>query len=217
MKIKNHILTLSIVSMFVLISCEEVFDKENLNAVNPGDVWKDEGLAEAYVNNIYSLFMPGMAFSGGSSDEAPNSNGMTMQTLLKGTADINSVNYWPYESIRKVNILLEELDGGELNEEFSGNLMGQGLFFRAWAYFNMTKLYGGVPLILRPQDIDEEELSVPRSNAAACFAQIVQDLDEAISLLPEEWTGRNYGRIDKGIAMAFKGRVLLFAARRLFN
>jgi hypothetical protein len=217
MNIKNYILKLFILSVFVLTSCEDVFDKENLNAVTPEDVWMDEGLAEAYVNNIYSLFMPGMPFSGGSSDESPNSNGMTMQALLKGTADINTVNYWPYESIRKVNILLEELENSQLDSEFKNNLKGQGLFFRAWAYFNMTKLYGGVPLILRSQGIDEEELSVPRSNAAACFAQIVQDLDEATSLLPEEWTGRDYGRIDKGIAMAFKGRVLLFAASPQFN
>ncbi len=218
MKFRNYILKLSILSVLALTSCEkDVFDKANLNAVNPEDVWVDEGLAEAYVNNIYSLFMPGMPFSGGSSDEAPNSNGITMQTILKGTADVNSVNYWPYESIRKINILLEELESSELDAEFKENLKGQGLFFRAWAYFEMTKLYGGVPLVLSPQGIEEEGLSVPRSNAAAMFAQITQDLDEAINLLPEEWTGRDYGRIDKGIAMAFKGRVLLFAASPQFN
>ncbi|MCG2462237.1 RagB/SusD family nutrient uptake outer membrane protein [Flavobacteriaceae bacterium F89] len=217
MKINNHIKILFILLGLILSSCEKVFDKENLNAVSPEDVWSDEGLAEAYINNIYSLFMPGMAFSGGSSDEAPNSNGNTMQTLLKGTADINTVNYWPYENIRKINILLKEAETSPLNPDFLDKLKGQALFFRAWTYFNLTKLYGGVPLVLHAQNLDESDLSVPRSNAATCFEQITKDLDDAIELLPDEWTGEDFGRIDKGIAMAFKGRALLFYASPQFN
>jgi hypothetical protein len=47
--------------------------------------------------------------------------------------------------------------------------------------------------------------------------QIIKDIDDAIALLPDSWTGSNIGRIDKGAAMAFKGRVLLFFASPLFN
>lgn len=217
MKLNNHLVVLFILMGLAFGSCEKVFEKENLNAINPEDVWLDEGLADAYINNIYSLFMPGMAFNGGASDEAPNGDGFTMQPLLKGMADINTVNYWPYANIRKINILLKEVEASTLDPDFLGRLKGQALFFRAWAYFNMTKLYGGVPLVLHPQGLEEEDLSVPRSNAASCFEQIIKDLDEAISLLPDEWTGADYGRIDKGIAMAFKGRALLFYASPQFN
>ncbi|QEC51937.1 putative outer membrane starch-binding protein [Anseongella ginsenosidimutans] len=217
MKRTNYIAVIFTALGLVSGSCEKVFDKENLNAVNPGDVWSSEALAEAYINNVYSLFMPGMPFNGGASDEAPNSDGLTMQSILKGAASVNTVNYWPYANIRKINILLQEIETSPLDGEFLGRLKGQALFFRAWAYFEMTKLYGGVPLVLHAQSLDEEELSVPRSNAAECFAQIARDLDEAAGLLPEEWTGSDYGRIDKGTAMAFKGRVLLFFASPQFN
>lgn len=218
MKIKRKIMILFALTALVFSSCEDVFDKENLDAINPDVVWNDENLAEAYVNNIYSLFMPGMVIGGGgNSDESPNSNGVTMSSIHKGSADNNAVNYWPYGSIRKINILLDQIDTGELSEEIKNNLKGQVLFFRAWAYFNMTKQYGGVPIVLRAQGIEEEDLSVPRSNAVTCFAQVTADLDTAIGLLPDQFTGSDFGRIDKGIAMAFKGRVLLFAASPQFN
>ncbi len=54
----------------------------------------------------------------------------------------------------------------------------------------------------------------PRSTTSACFTQIIKDLDDAIALLPDP-TGN--GRIDKGAAMAFKGRVTLFHASPQFN
>lgn len=217
MKLKKYIVySLAIVGL-LFSGCNDVFDKENLNAINPDDVWNNKELSEAYINNIYGLFMPGFAVSGGSSDEAPSADGVTMSAVLKGSADVNSINYWPYASIRKINILLEEVENGTLPDQLKENLKGQALFFRSWAYFGMTRLYGGVPLVLRAQGIDEEDLSIPRSNAKDCIAQIIKDLDAAIALLPEQWEGGDYGRIDKGIAMAFKGRVLLFYASPQFN
>lgn len=77
---------------------------------------------------------------------------------------------------------------------------------------------GGVPLILHFQDVSNVEgLFLPRNSTTECVKQIIADLDEAISLLPDKWTGADYGRIDKGIAMAYKGRVLLQYASPLFN
>ncbi|TKG95605.1 RagB/SusD family nutrient uptake outer membrane protein [Puteibacter caeruleilacunae] len=213
----NYILAFIILMTFMFNSCDDVFEKENLTAINPSDVWNDEALATAYVNNLYSRFMPGMPYSGGSSDEGADPSGNSMNSILNGTATTNSVNYWPYSNIRKINILLDKIDTGSLTDDIRNKLKAEAKFFRAWAYFGMTKLYGGVPLVLRAQSIDEEDLSVPRSSAKKCFEQIVKDLDDAIANLPEQATGADYGRIDKGIAMAFKGRVLLFAASPQFN
>ena len=215
---KSKIIYLFLIGFF-LVGCEQVFEKENLTAISPDDVWNDFGLSQAYLDNLYSLFMPGWSYtSGANSDESPSADGNSMHTILKGQATIETVNYWPYASIRKINILFENVESGSLLPDEVNVLTGQALFFRAWAYFGMVKNYGGVPLVLTVQSVDEgEALKVSRNSTSECIAQIVQDLDDAIALLPDEWTGADYGRIDKGAAMAVKGRVLLFYASPQFN
>lgn len=97
-------------------------------------------------------------------------------------------------------------------------MRGQALFWRAWDYWGKVFSLGGVPLILKPQDVsDINSLLVPRSTTTECVTQILADLDEAIASLPDKWENEDYGRIDKGCAMAFKGRVLLQYASPLFN
>ncbi|WP_460545708.1 RagB/SusD family nutrient uptake outer membrane protein [Echinicola sediminis] len=215
---KSKILSLLLVGS-LLFSCNSVFDKENLTAINPDDVWNDFGLAQAYVDNLYATFMPGWNYnSGQNSDESPSSNGQNMNAVLKGQLLTNSVNYWPYGDIRKINILLEQVETGTLASDEVAVLKGQALFWRAWAYFGMVKNYGGVPLVLEVQNREDgDALKVSRNKTSECIAQIVKDLDDAAGMLPDKWTGANYGRIDKGAVLAVKGRVLLHYASPQFN
>ncbi|HTM99751.1 MAG TPA: RagB/SusD family nutrient uptake outer membrane protein [Pedobacter sp.] len=124
-----------------------------------------------------------------------------------------------YADIRGCNNILAHIDGATFDAASKSSIKGQALFWRAWAYNKLVKDVGGVPLILKPQDAvgNLTEIQLPRSKTSECVAQILKDLDDAIALLPESWSGANLGRIDKGAAMAFKGRVLLFFASPLFN
>ncbi|OQP63911.1 hypothetical protein A3860_23565 [Niastella vici] len=123
-----------------------------------------------------------------------------------------------YGSIRNINQILAKIDGATFDDASKKAIKGQALFFRAWAYHAMVKDVGGMPLILTPQPVgDLADLQQPRNKTSECVTQILKDLDDAIALLPDSWGGRDAGRIDKGAAMAFKGRVLLFYASPLFN
>ncbi len=199
-----------------LASCEKVLDRKDLRSINPGDVWNDVGLSTAFINGIYGDLMSGMSTNdGGASDECTD-NG-EMRTFLAGAATIDSYSYLPYGTILKINMALENLEKGILPEEEKKKLRGQTLFWRAWAYFHMVRAHGGVPLVLNTQDVsNKEELFVPRSKTSECITQVVKDLDDAIALLPDAWPGEE-GRVDKGAAMAFKGRVLLSYASPQFT
>lgn len=199
-----------------LPACTKVLDKNDLTAVDPATVWNDAKLANAYVTNFYSALMPGMPQgSGNNTDEGVN-HGNT-DPFLQNTATIDTWNYWPYSTIRNINILFANIDNGALATSMKDGLKGQAYFWRAWAYFGMVKNYGGVPLVLDVQDpLAGEALQMERSTTSACIAQIVKDLDEAINLLPHNWPGEE-GKITKGAAMAFKGRVRLFHASPMFN
>ncbi len=215
MKTYNKILTIAVL-FSSMISCTSVLDKEKLDSINPGDVWNNEKMIDAVMNDIHGSLMPGWAYDGHLSDEAPDHRA-GMNTFLRGTATIDDWDNWPYSHIEKINLFLKNVEETTF-EDKKADWRGQALFWRAWCYFSMVKGYGGVPLILEPQDVsDKESLFVERSSTTDCFIQIVYDLDEAINSLPDTWDGANYGKIDKCAAMAFKGRVLLFWASPLFN
>jgi hypothetical protein len=198
-------------------ACKSILDLKDLTAINETDVWKDPELAQAYVSHIYLDNLPGWSSGdAATSDESPGGTGYMYGQLTEG-----SVGYWqdtvPYRQIRRINILLAEIDGGTLDAGLVKKLKGEAYFFRAWRYWEMVKRYGGVPLMLRPQALTDS-LLVPRNPTSECVAQIVSDLDSAIALLPAISVGAgNDGHVHKGTAMAVKGRVLLYYASPQFN
>ncbi len=221
MKVKSLIYSTTVLSCFLMLgSCNKVLDKSNLAAVNPSQVWSDAKYANGYLNNIYSAMMPGNTYgSGNGTDEGVPYQKQTNSWFM-GTGTFDSWdNFGQYGNIRTINILLDNIDKASFDETSKKSIKGQGLFWRAWAYYSMVNGYGGVPLILKAQEptTDLSSLAMPRSKTSECVTQIIKDLDDAISSLPDNWSGEDIGRIDKGAAMAFKGRVLLFFASPLFN
>lgn len=215
----KFIIPIVLIGALAFSGCNKVLDKQNLTAVNPSDVWSNASLATAYLNNIYSALMPGNTYgSGNGTDEGVAYQHQTSGWLL-GTATADSYDaFGMYKNIRNINILLANIDKATFDAATKSAIKGQGLFWRAWAYYSLVKSYGGVPLILVPQSSSNlDSLALPRNTTTQCVAQIVKDLDDAIALLPGSWSQGDFGRIDKAAAMAFKGRVLLFFASPLFN
>ena len=66
--------------------------------------------------------------------------------------------HWPYDKIYTINVLLTSIDGGSLSEDIRNRIKAQALFLRAYQYFEMVKIYGGVPLVLIPQDRHSDDL-----------------------------------------------------------
>ena len=203
----------------IVTSCD--LDYENTGVINPDNVWSDKVMISGYLSDIHGSMMPGWPYNGSDSDEAIHNAGI-MPEYLRGMIGVekNGVEF-SYVNIDKINFLLDKLKDIEidvLSVEENAHIEGQALFWRAWDYWGKVSILGGVPLILEVQDISNiESLFKPRSKTSECVVQIIADLDAAIAVLPEKWDDTNYGRIDKGAAMAFKGRVLLWYASPLFN
>ena len=206
----------SILLILIIARCNPL-DKENLTALSKQDVYTLPAVAEAYVNNIYATFMPGLnSDEGTNSDESVNTwNTVNVSDYLRGVTTIDSYNYFPYGGIRNINLFLDGIESATFDAATKNRLKGECLFWRAWAYFRMVRAYGGVELVLKPAAVgDDAAIFIPRSATSACYTQILKDLDDAIGLLPDP---SGNARIDKGVAMAFKGRVTLFEASPQFN
>lgn len=195
-------------------------DYENKGAITPDNVWKDKNMINGFLNDIYGRMLPGWPVSANNTDEGMNSP-TSLSDFARGNYSVElHGRKLDYGNIDRINFFLEKLDNEVtiLSEAEKNTLKGQALFWRAWDYFGKVNTVGGVPLILKVQDrADVPSLFVSRNSTSECMAQIVQDLDDAISCLPDAYDDKGYGRIDKGAAMAFKGRVQMFFASPMFN
>lgn len=213
-------LTLS-VCVLALSSCQ--LDYENKSAINPDNVWQNETMIQAYLTDIYSDMVPGWSSTSDTDTDLTTDSNDSMSEWLRGI-NISASSCggdFNYTIIDKINYLLEQLETvpeSVMALKDKDAVVAQAKFWRAYRYWSYVKDLGGVPLILKSQDVNDlPSLKVKRSSTSDCMAQIVKDLDDAIQGLPDRWSGVDYGRIDKCAAMAFKGRVQMWYASKLFN
>ena len=119
-----------------------------------------------------------------------------------------------YETIRNASYLIDKAENAEADLKTQvTNYKGEAQFFRAMAYFNLLRDFGGVPIIDKPLNVsDEEQLYGSRSSREQVVDFILTDLDGAIAVLPaaNNISGNDIGRVSKEAALAFKARVALF-------
>jgi hypothetical protein len=211
MKIVNYILSIILIGTFS--SCHDILDIENRGAINPDDVFKNDYMAEAYVNDIYARYMPGWPWGSSLASEADNFDKNLSVLFREDGADqsVAGSSFEAYNNIRRLNEFFVQMKDSPIENGTKLILEAQIHFWRAWAYYGLVSVHGGVPLLLTPQEITDD-LKVKRNSTSECIKQIVNDLGIAIENLPSKWDDSQYGRITKGAAMAFKGRVLLHFA-----
>ena len=94
---------------------------------------------------------------------------------------------------------------------YAHQCQGEVKAIRAYAYFNLTRLYGRVPLIDTLLTADQLA-AVSQSNTSQLYDFIEKDLKEAVEVLPESYTNDWAGRINKYTAMALKAKVHMYQA-----
>lgn len=131
------------------------------------------------------------------------------------------LNNWklPWENIRRANVFLINVDRSPLSAALKKKLKAETRFLRAWYYFQLVKVYGGVPLIGDVNYGLNDNIDLARSSYSDCVDYIVNECNAAAADLPDFDTQlqQDYGRVTKGACMGLKSRMLLYAASPLFN
>ncbi|MCE7042165.1 RagB/SusD family nutrient uptake outer membrane protein [Dyadobacter sp. CY312] len=203
-------------------ACDEKFlDRQATDAIPEEEVFKDAALMQLFVNNMY-LDVQGFEFNlhDNISDESRTYWGGAPRDILQGQwfANTDHLQYWAYGQVRKANMFLDKIDEATIDEDEKNALKGQVKFLRAVQYFEMIKRYGGVPLITIPQTLNDD-LFVKRASVDESFTFLVNELKEAVTLLPETYGSRavDVGKANHHSANAYLGRVLTFWASALYN
>lgn len=195
-------------------SClKELDNKRDETNVTEAVFWKTEAHLIAGANYLYT-FLPGIGQNNDNnwSDDARSTGSNSIsdgsRMVPSGTSDYDG----NYNIIRAANNIMEKAAEMTIAEPIKQRYIAEARFFRAFAYFEMLKRFGGVPLIDRTLAIGDPLLDAPRAEREEIAQFIYDDLDFAIQHLP---ASRNlptaqYGRITRGAAQAFKIRAALF-------
>ncbi|WP_108424488.1 RagB/SusD family nutrient uptake outer membrane protein [Flagellimonas amoyensis] len=214
------------VSIIFMCSCEDVLEKEPLDLITDATVWKDPVLSDSYLDQCYAEmkfyfesdygFRYGdyfdqftMVHAYGIADEALKSWDENFGFGFSITVNGGVYEWWGYPTIRKLNIFIEEMEVSSLSDSYRIQRTAEARFLRAFAYFNLVKRYGGVPLITKSLLLDdsEEELYPVRNKEMEIYDFILSELNAIESDLLDEEEGRPSGHA----ALALKSRVAMYA------
>lgn len=214
MKTKIYI-TIILPLLMLFSSCNFDLDVEPINILTSDQVLLNASGVEAYMSSLYSempiedfRFASGGFYLANQTDEAISSYSGEQPNIPDGTW----YPWWGYDAIRNANDLIAKLPEANLSSVEKDVFLGEVLFIRVFYYFGLVKRYGGVPIIKEVQNYTGDnlnELQVARNKEQEVWDFIATDLDQAISLLPEE---NIPGRATKYAALALKSRAMLHAA-----
>lgn len=153
-------------------------------------------------------------------DEFTDANN-TMPAWNHYSKDLNSAEtganqpLWDnmFALIRAANIIVTNIPQYyDQNSDTYNTRLGEGYFLRAFAYFELVKQFGGVPLVLSYSN--NVETNFGRNSAEEVYKQIISDLGEAYKLLPET-ASEGTGRITKYAAAHYLAKAHLFRASEI--
>jgi len=162
---KIHIILISI--LCGLSSCTSVLDKEPLDIISDDVLWNDPVLIDNYLLQCYAEMcffneMPYGAtqdwfncmYATGFADESTSAWTQTPKTHWLNISG-GDWDWWGYPTVRKLNVFIEKMETAPVDEAVRTARTAEARFLRAFAYFNMVKRYGGVPLILKAQQLSD--------------------------------------------------------------
>ena len=117
-----------------------------------------------------------------------------------------------YSRIRKINLMLDNIDESEMNEKEKNHMRSVGYFFRSWEYFNLVAAYGDIPWIETAlSDTDTEILFGTRTPRDQVTKNILDNLLFAEANINENGEGGvNPNTINQNVVRALISRFGLF-------
>lgn len=215
--------------LLTCVACDKEFlDNAPIVGTTEGNFYRTEADAIAAVNAAYASLqfqmspaghfrwfwgdiMSDDSEKGGSGDNDVNDL-LQLETFAGPTGTDLLESEWgaDYEGIYRANVVLEKVPAIEMDAALKARILAEARFIRAWNFYNLVTIFGGVPLadhVLAPS-----EYYMPRASADQVWDLIEQDL---ITASADLWTRSEYpqselGRITTGAAQALLVKTYLW-------
>ncbi len=232
---KSIVLLLVPCMFFTFQSCEDLLDKEPITDLNPENDIKTETDLTYLVNTSYDP-LQWQVINGGPTHMYP----VMFQDIRADNCHSQWASYWkagaPFDSLNMVlpnnssvaslwkkwfttisrtNTAIKyinQFEGEFSSDTMKGRLLGEAKFMRAFAYFELVKHFGDVPLILEVINSTEDNLIYTRESTEKIYAQIEKDLGEAAPglWLKSQYSDNDKGRATRGAAYTLLAKVHLY-------
>jgi hypothetical protein len=231
---KNKIVVAYIVLLTFVAGCSEDF----LDVPVQGGVTteSDPNLASKLVTGVYNSLLQGDSWGNGDvhgfafisvtniiSDDADKGSTPGDQAVPVG--DIDDFTLTPtnkfaetlwsghYNGIGAANQALQALEVAAIDQTEKDQLIGEVRFLRGYLYFNLVRMFGGVPLVLRvPQDAEDANTDPAfqtRASVETVYQSIIEDLQFAADHLPVR-SAYMTGHANKGAAQSLLAKVYMY-------
>ena len=220
-KYSFKIWALAAIMPLALSSCESFLDTTQRGVTSQEDFYQTDNEALQALYAIYDRFQQNavdqfqyknilsddaQAGGGGRSD---NSQGNELNEFDISTTNSILTNMYTkyYQMIYCANVLLKNVAE---DTDVKRLCRAEAKCLRAMAYFELTTLWGPVPLVTEP--LTAGNYNQPNSTIEALYAQMEEDLKEAIDVLPlkSQQSTMDKARCSKGTAQAMLGKVYLY-------
>jgi hypothetical protein len=222
----------TIVMLFISVGCSNDFVEIAPVGVLESDTFlnKEENAEQALIG-LYDLMqynyakdwssayflkvLPGDEANagGGSSTDQPQLQDIDdYANVSVSNASILSVWNLYYRTIALANTIINKAEAGSLtNKQF---VLAEAKFMRAYCYFELTTMWGDVPLRLtNPTELNAKAFGLAKSPRAAIYIQVKKDLIDAIAGLPARGAVKQNFRVSNATAQALLGKVLVFEGK----
>lgn len=233
-----------IASLAMFVACKKsdsFLDKRQTESLNEQVVFSDSAktlsfLTDMYaytgqdlIHNRYTLITSAVGNDYACMEDMTSHSisfyGDPQQSFITGASTAKnyfSNNYYKtyYLKIRAANQYMKKVKQSPLSPAMQTRTAGEARFLRAYFYSALVRHFGGVMLV---GDTIFSDLSTPidykRNTYKACIDYIADECDKAAADLPplEQQNPADYGRINKGMCLALKARMLVAAASPLYN
>lgn len=226
---KKTFLTIIGVLFLGIISCNDDFtENPRINVEELETFFLEEENVESAIIGIYDLMqhnyskdwsstflvklLPGddaNAAGGNSGDQTQLQNIDDYTNVSSSNTSITSVWDLFYRTIALSNLVINNITDGNLPNK--DRALAEAKFMRAWCYFELTTMFGDVPLRLTVPE-KAEDFGIKKSSRADVYIQIESDLTAAINGLPGKGASDSF-RACRETAEALMGKVLVFQAK----
>lgn len=220
----KKILVLASLATLLMTSCgDSFFDLEPASSVTIDKVYKTASNYNVAVIGCYAKLQSQVNFYTECCEY--RSDNLSLGAPTAGTQDRYDIDhftekpsngilssYWANfnNNVYRCNLLLDQIDGANFAENLKKQYKGEAMFIRALNYFNMYRIWGGVPATKHVVSA-AEALKVARYSDEQMFDLIAGDLKEIVdnNYLPETYSSADMGRATSGAAKALLGKVYL--------
>ncbi|PVH26194.1 RagB/SusD family nutrient uptake outer membrane protein [Sphingobacterium corticibacter] len=234
MNFKYIILGLGASAMLSMSSCKDFLDENPRTDVGEGDYYTTQAQAQENVNTLYRLGAPTFYGNANGAYQGPFASIPVMLTgyfenSYEGQEQINQYSrlltrqqntrivsnrineIWrtAFQAINIANGAIKNIPNITMPDDVKARLTGEAKFFRAFNYFFMVKMFGGLPLSTDQYASLDQDFFLPRSAPAEVYKVIEEDLIAAVESLPDGIFNSSGRRVNRNVAAIALANVYL--------